>query len=81
MSDKKKEKKEPTVLQGSLVNHDPAEDSYCGSDMNELAEFIRADEPPILASEEFKNTLREKLWRMVKDKYHLLIAVSVLLSS
>ncbi len=81
MSDNKKEKKEPTVLQGSLINHDPAEDPHCGRGKNELAEFIRADEAPILASEEFKNTLREKLWGMVKDKYHLVIAVSVVLFS
>ncbi len=81
MSDKKNEKKLPTVLQGRLIDHDPAEEPACACDADELTEFMQADEMPIRASEEFKNTLREKLWRMVKDKYHLLMAVSVLLLS
>ena len=81
MSEEKKEKKVPTVLQGRLVDQDQAEDLACDCETDDLDAFIRADEAPIRASQAFKSTLWEKLWRMVKDKYHLLMTASVLLLS
>ncbi len=71
MSEEKKEKKVPTVLQGRLVDQDPTENLACGCETDDLDAFIRA-------SQAFKNTLWEKLWRMLKGTYHLLMAASAL---
>ncbi len=76
---KQKEEKVPIVMEGRLINHHAAEDTEVACNADELAEFIEADEKPTRASQEFKHTLWEKLWRMVKDKYHLLILASALL--
>ena len=49
----------------------------CAEEIEELEKFASADSSPIEASEDFKKILRDKLWKMFKNKYYIFFALSV----
>ena len=41
---------------------------HCAEELDELKRFLNADQKPIQASEDFKEKLREKLWRFLEER-------------
>lgn len=50
----------------------------CRQELEEMERFQASDQAPITASETFKNNLKEKLWKLLKDKYYVLFALTAL---
>jgi len=61
----------------------PSEERHpiCAEDQEELEKFHAADQEPIKASDKFKHHLREKLWKVLKGKYYVIFAFTVLFFS
>ena len=53
----------------------------CAEEIEELEKFHAAGKGPVKASEAFKTRLKNKLWRLLKDKYYLLVALLALVFS
>ena len=50
-------------------------------EIEELEKFHNADLEPIKASEEFKKNLKEKLWKVLKNKYYIVFVFTALFFS
>lgn len=53
----------------------------CAEELEELEKFHNADLEPIKASEEFKKNLKEKLWKVLKNKYYIVFVFTALFFS
>ncbi len=59
--------------------HDPDQKQQlnCADEIEELEKFHAADQMPIKTSEKFKLDLKEKLWKILKNKYYIVFALSI----
>lgn len=59
--------------------HDPSQEQRlnCAEEVEELEKFQAADQIPIPTSEKFKTDLKEKLWKILKNKYYIVFALSI----
>jgi len=59
--------------------HDPDQKQQlnCSDEIEELEKFHEADQMPIKPSEKFKSDLKEELWKILKNKYYIVFALSI----